>query len=118
MIGSLRKTYKGRNITVVFQPHLYTRTRDFASDFARSLDMADRILLLDIYPAREKPIEGVNSKMLLSLMTNNNAQLVDRESVFDEVVKQPLDILVTMGAGNIDLIVPDLEDKLRQFITK
>lgn len=118
MIGSLRKTYKGRHITVVFQPHLYTRTRDFASDFARSLDMADRILLLDIYPAREKPIEGVNSKMLLSLMTNKNAQLVDRESVFDEVVKQPLDILVTMGAGNIDLIVPDLEDKLRQFITK
>ncbi len=118
MIGSLRKTYPGRRLTVAFQPHLFTRTRDFATDFASALDMADRVLLLDIYPARELPIEGVNSAMLLGMMKNKNARLVDRESLFDAIVEQPLDVLVTMGAGNIDALVPDLENKLNRFISK
>lgn len=118
MIGSLRKTYPGRHLTVVFQPHLYTRTRDFAADFAAALDQADRVLLLDIYPAREQPIEGVSSSMLMGLMQNSNAQLVDSQSLFDTIVGQPLDLLVTMGAGNIDALVPDLEEKLRVFIAK
>lgn len=117
MIGSLRKTYSGRKITVVFQPHLFTRTRDFAADFAEALDMADRVILLDIYPAREEPIEGVNSEMLLKLMKNKNAAKADAGQVFDMVVSQPLDVLVTMGAGNIDLLVPDLEEKLMRFIS-
>jgi len=117
MIGSLRKTYSGRKITVVFQPHLFTRTRDFAADFAEALDMADRVILLDIYPAREEPIEGVNSEMLLKLMKNKNAAKADSGQVFDMVVSQPLDVLVTMGAGNIDLLVPDLEEKLMRFIS-
>lgn len=118
MIGSLRKTYQGRKLTVVFQPHLFSRTRDFAADFALALDLADRVLLLDIYPARELPIEGVSSAMLLGLMKNKNGRLVDADSLFEAVVEEPLDLLVTMGAGNIDALVPDLEEKLMNFISK
>ena len=118
MIGSMRQTYPGRRLTVVFQPHLFTRTRDFAADFAASLDLADRILLLDIYPAREQPIEGVTSDMLLQLMKNKNGRLVTKDSLFESIVEQPLDLLVTMGAGNIDALVPDLENKLNCFISK
>lgn len=118
MITSLRKTYAGRQVTVVFQPHLFTRTRDFAADFASALDLADRVLLLDIYPAREQPIEGVSSNMLLGLMKNKNAALVDANSLFETIVQQPLDVLVTMGAGNIDALVPVLEEKLLDFVAK
>ncbi len=117
MIESLRKTYEGRRLTVVFQPHLFTRTRDFAEDFAAALDLADRVLLLDIYPAREEPIEGVSSQMLLKLMKSTNAAVVTADEVYDAVIGQPLDVLVTMGAGNIDLLVSVLEDKLMNFIS-
>ena len=97
---------------------LVTRTRDFAADFASALDLADRVLLLDIYPAREQPIEGVSSNMLLGLMKNKNAALVDANSLFETIVQQPLDVLVTMGAGNIDALVPVLEEKLLDFVAK
>lgn len=70
-IGSLREMFPGRRLTVVFQPHLYTRTRDFCEEFASALSLADRVLLLPIYPAREEPIEGVRSEMLLPLLTGS-----------------------------------------------
>lgn len=118
MIQSLRKMYDKRTLTVVFQPHLFSRTRDFAADFAEALDLADRVLLLDIYPARELPIDGVSSEMLIQKMKNKNSMVVGSETLFDEVVKHPLDLLVTMGAGNIDAMVPILEEKLLSFTHK
>ena len=115
MLVSLRQMYKERKITVVFQPHLYTRTRDFADDFAEVLSMADRVILLDIYPARELPIEGVTSEMLLRKMQGTDAMLSSKEELFDNIVSRPLDVLVMMGAGNIDAMVGSIEQQLRTY---
>lgn len=113
MLTSLRSIYKNRRITVVFQPHLYTRTRDFANEFANALSIADRILLLDIYPARELPIEGVNSQMLANKMSNANVKLTTKDSLYDDIIAEPLDVLVMMGAGNIDAMVPAIEKRIK-----
>lgn len=113
MLVSLRQMYKERKITVVFQPHLYTRTRDFADEFAEVLSLADRILLLDIYPARELPIEGVTSEMLLSKICKANASLTSNKKLFEDIMKCPLDVLVMMGAGNIDAMVGQIEKEIR-----
>lgn len=115
MLVSLRQMYQNRKVTVVFQPHLYTRTRDFADDFADVLSLADRVLLLDIYPARELPIEGVTSSMLLDKIHGISAQLSSKERLFDDIVSQPLDVLVMMGAGNIDVMVGDIERQIREY---
>ena len=111
MLTSVRRLYPKRRITVVFQPHLYTRTRDFADGFAASLSLADRVLLLDIYPAREQPIEGVSSAMLAGRITVP-AEVVGRSEVADRVCLESLDVLVMMGAGNIDTLVPEVERRL------
>lgn len=106
-IKAVRLLFPDRNLTVIFQPHLYSRTKDFAIDFAQSLSMADRLILLDIYPAREKPILGVNSKMILKLCTNFNKQVCEKENLLSLINKIDIDILVTMGAGDIsDLTEP------------
>ena len=118
MLTSVREMYDKRKITVVFQPHLYTRTRDFAPEFAKALSLADRILLLDIYPARELPIEGVNSQMLANLMPNADVQLTTKQTLIADILQRPLDVLVMMGAGNIDAMVPEVEKELRQVIDK
>ena len=93
--------FPDRNLTVIFQPHLYSRTKDFAIDFARVLSMADRLILLDIYPAREKPISGVNSQMMLGLCTNIDKQVCEKENLLSLINKIDIDILLTMGAGDI-----------------
>ncbi len=118
MLTSVREMYGERKVTVVFQPHLYTRTRDFAPEFAKALSLAHRVLLLDIYPARELPIEGVNSQMLANLMKNVDVQMTTKETLVDDILKQPLDILVMMGAGNIDAMVPVVEEKLKEVLDK
>ncbi len=100
-IKTVRLLFPDRNLTVIFQPHLYSRTKDFAIDFAQSLSMADRLILLDIYPAREKPILGVNSKMILKLCTNFNKQVCEKENLLSLINKIDIDILLTMGAGDI-----------------
>lgn len=106
-IKAVRLLFPDRNLTVIFQPHLYSRTKDFAIDFAQSLSMADRLILLDIYPAREKPILGVNSKMILKLCTNFNKQVCEKENLLSLINKIDIDILLTMGAGDIsDLTEP------------
>tara|TARA_B100001093_G_scaffold305440_2_gene291472 strand:+ start:26998 stop:28392 length:1395 start_codon:yes stop_codon:yes gene_type:complete len=106
-IKTVRLLFPDRNLTVIFQPHLYSRTKDFAIDFAQSLSMADRLILLDIYPAREKPILGVNSKMILKLCTNFNKQVCEKENLLSLINKIDVDILLTMGAGDIsDLTEP------------
>lgn len=120
-IGSAKALYEGQKITGFFQPHLYTRTRDFATEFARSLDMLDQIYLLDIYPAREKPIEGVSSEMLLSLMQNPKAEIVRKQDVLQKLDNAEHGVVLFMGAGDIDLLlnpaVSFLENKRNQKTT-
>lgn len=109
-ISSVRKLYPERKITGIFQPHLYTRTRDFAQDFALSLSLLDSLILLDIYPAREKPIEGVTSQMLLDLTPIKEKLLLSKEEVLTYLKKHKPDILLTLGAGDIDNLVPKIEE--------
>jgi len=112
-IDSVRRLYSGRKITVVFQPHLFTRTRDFADGFARSLEKADNIVLLDIYPAREKPIVDVDSKMLLEKISHPNKKLCSKDELIDYLKKTKPDILLTLGAGDIDRLVKPIENAFK-----
>ena len=106
-IKTVKKMFVGRHLTVLFQPHLFSRTDDFKHEFAQSLSLADSLILLDIYPAREKPIQGVDSKMLLDLCVNNSKKLISKNLVIKNLENQKIDILLTLGAGDIaDLVVP------------
>ena len=102
---AIREIHPGKKITAVFQPHLYSRTRDHIDDFAEKLSNFDAVLLLDIYPARELPIDGVNSKWLLKKIKSNIKQHVKKANLFGEIRKINNPVLVTMGAGDISLEV-------------
>ncbi len=117
-ITSIRETYPGRKITGVFQPHLYSRTRDFADGFAESLSLLDRLILLDIYPARELPVAGVSSEIIFDKVTQTNKQLCRKEELMDLLAKEDTDVLVTFGAGDIDRFVPQIKTLLETQITK
>ena len=108
-INSVRNFYKGKKITGIFQPHLYSRTRDFVEEFAKSLELLDCIILLDIYPAREKPIEGVSSEILLKKIKNTEKFLLHKDDIPNFIKKRKLEILLTMGAGDIDQLVQPIE---------
>lgn len=101
MLNSARKMFPGRRITLVFQPHLFTRTNDFADGFSKALSLADKCILLPIYPARELPIEGVDSKMLMEKITCEKI-VVHKEDIETYLKSEPIDVLITAGAGNID----------------
>ena len=101
-VSSIRDIFPDRRLTAVFQPHLYTRTRDFAADFAAALDKADRLILLDIYPAREEPIPGITSDIIFDRVRNAGKILISKEELMDTLEKEDIDILATFGAGNID----------------
>lgn len=113
-ILSVKELYPTKKITGVFQPHLFSRTKDFAMEFAKSLDLLDELFLLDIYPARELPMEGVNSEMLLKLMKNKNKQLVSKEKLVAEIAKEKIEVLLIMGAGDIDRLVEPIKKNLLQ----
>jgi UDP-N-acetylmuramate--alanine ligase len=117
-IRSVREFYRGRKITGIFQPHLYSRTRDHAEGFAAALDKLDEIFLLPIYPAREKPIPGIKSEIILEKMKSVNKRLLAKESVIDQLKPEELDVLMTIGAGDIDTLVKGIEDKLRRVKRK
>ncbi|MDR1054836.1 MAG: UDP-N-acetylmuramate--L-alanine ligase [Prevotellaceae bacterium] len=104
-ITSIKQMFPGRKVTGIFQPHLYTRTRDFVADFAESLSLLDSLILLDIYPARELPIEGVTSRIIFDKVTIADKQLCTKEELLDVLKKPTIDILVTLGAGDIDRLV-------------
>jgi UDP-N-acetylmuramate--alanine ligase len=104
LIRSVRHRYPGRKITGVFQPHLYSRTRDFALEFARSLDQLDEVLLMDIYPAREKPIEGVGWETIFRKMKNSHKAFCTGDTLVEELKRRKLQVLLTIGAGDIDLM--------------
>jgi UDP-N-acetylmuramate--alanine ligase len=111
-ISAAREIFPGRKITGIFQPHLYTRTRDFADGFARSLEALDELVLLDIYPARELPVPGVSSRMILERVGGINKILCGREELAAVLSGQPTDVVLTMGAGNIDALVEPIRKVL------
>lgn len=105
LISSAKRLFPDRKCVVAFQPHLFTRTRDLAEGFAHSLDAADEVLLLDIYPARELPIEGVTSKMITDNMNNPVHTILSKEALLEYVKAAPLQLFITAGAGDIDKLV-------------
>lgn len=113
-ITSIRTLYPSRKITAVFQPHLYTRTRDFYREFAESLSLLDEVILLDIYPARELPIEGVSSQLIFDqLRTEMKKCICKKEDLIDLLKNHPTDVLITLGAGDIENYVPQIYDILK-----
>ena len=109
-ISSMRDIFPGRKLTAIFQPHLYTRTRDFADDFAAVLSKVDKLILLDIYPAREEPIPGVTSEIIFDKVTAPEKVMLHKEELMGYLEKEPVDVLITFGAGNIaDFIAPITE---------
>lgn len=112
-IRSVKKLYPGKKLTTIFQPHLFTRTRDFADGFAEALDMSDELIILDIYPARELPIEGVNSDMILGRMKLENRRRISKQEVLNVIKKEKPELLLTVGAGDIDTLVQPLKQVLQ-----
>ena len=113
-ISSIRNIFPGRKITAMFQPHLYTRTRDFAEEFAQSLSMVDELVLLDIYPARELPIEGVTSEIIFKDVTLENKVLIRKEEALEYLKGRDIDIMVTFGAGDIDRLIVPVKEMLEE----
>lgn len=106
---SIRELYKDRKITAIFQPHLYTRTRDFYKDFAEALSQLDEVILCDIYPAREQPIPGVTSKLIYdNLKPNVKKSMIHKEDVLELVRNRDFDVLIVLGAGDLDNYVPQI----------
>jgi UDP-N-acetylmuramate--alanine ligase len=112
---SMRELYRNRRITAIFQPHLYTRTRDFYRDFADSLSLLDQVVLTEIYPAREQPIEGVTSKLIYdNLKPGVDKMIIRKDDVLDFVRNNDFDVLIVLGAGDLDAQVPEMESILKQ----
>jgi len=115
-LASIKNVFAGRKVTAIFQPHLYTRTRDFAGDFAKSLSIADELILLDIYPARELPIEGITSKIIFDNVTCSEKTLCKKQELLDILSEKEFDVLLTLGAGDIDLFVEPITKMLNKKI--
>lgn len=113
VINSARELYPDKRITVVFQPHLYSRTRDFATGFSESLSLADEVCMLDIYPAREQPIPGVDSDLILQSVTCDTKRLVTREEILSLISANRPQVLMTLGAGDIDQLIQPICNLLK-----
>jgi UDP-N-acetylmuramate--alanine ligase len=111
-ISSVRELYPDKKITGIFQPHLFSRTRDFVDGFAKSLSMLNELMLLDIYPARELPMEGVTSKIIFDKVTIENKILCSKENSLEELKKKNIEVLLTLGAGDIDQLVVPIKNYL------
>ena len=112
---SIRQLYQDRHITVIFQPHLYTRTRDFYPQFAEALSQLDEVILTDIYPAREEPIEGVTSKLIYDRLASGvQKQLITKDEVIPLVKSRSFDVLIVLGAGDLDAQVPQMTNILKR----
>lgn len=110
---AVRQLHPDKKLTVIFQPHLFTRTRDFADDFAKVLSTADEVILLEIYPARELPIEGINSQLLLDKMTITNKEICGKDLILEHIKNKKPELLLTVGAGDIDTLVEPLKNALK-----
>ena len=110
---SIKELYKNRKVTALFQPHLYTRTRDFYKDFASSLSLLDEVILVDIYPAREQPIPGVTSELIYNnLRPGIKKQMCHRDEIIDIIKNNEFDVLISLGAGDIENLVPEITEIL------
>ena len=114
-INSAKEMYPTKKITGVFQPHLFSRTRDFLDEFAKSLDLLDDCILLEIYPARELPIEGITSSLLLSKMHLTKKMVCQKNNLLEEIDKRNPEVLLTMGAGDIDLLIEPIKTELLKY---
>ena len=113
-IKTVQSLFPEKKITGIFQPHLYSRTKDFAAEFAHALDKLDEIILLDIYPAREEPIEGVSSEIIIKKMKNDSTCILSKKEVFQQLKKKKPEVLLTMGAGDIGLMADKIELLLKK----
>lgn len=113
---AVRELYPTKKVLALFQPHLFSRTKDFADDFAKSLSQFDELLLMDIYPARELPMEGVTSEWLLNKVDNRNKKLVSKENVIESILESDAQIIVTIGAGDIGELVGSIKKALNENI--
>jgi UDP-N-acetylmuramate--alanine ligase len=113
-ITCIKEYFEGRRITGIFQPHLFSRTQDHSEGFAKILDELDEVILLPIYPAREKPIEGVTSELIFNKMKSKNKRLLAKSDIPGQLNSDNIDVLLTIGAGDIDTLVIPIEDKLRR----
>src|SRR5690606_20563427 len=114
VIHSVREMFPGKKVLGVFQPHLFTRTRDFAEGFAESLNQFDELILLDIYPAREEPLEGIHSDWLLAQINLDKKEVSTLQDAMDTIKAKDFDVLVTVGAGNIDTLVKPIKEWLHE----
>lgn len=113
---AVRELYPNQKVLAIFQPHLFSRTKDFADDFAKSLSAFDEVLLLEIYPARELPMEGVTSQWLMDKMTNNDKKLVAKEDLIPSILASDATIIVTIGAGDLGELVPSIKKALNETV--
>ena len=113
---AVRELYPNQKVLAIFQPHLFSRTKDFADDFAKSLSQFDEVVLLDIYPARELPMEGITSQWLMNKMTNEDKKLVSKEALITTIVASDSRIIVTIGAGDLGEMVPSIKKALYETI--
>ena len=111
-IYSVRNLFPDKKICGIFQPHLYSRTRDFADEFASSLELLDEVVLLDIYPARELPIPGITSQFLLDKINKTEKHLVEKSEIIKFLQNRDIEVLLTLGAGDIDQLVEPIEKML------
>ena len=114
-LTAVKEAYQGKRLTLVFQPHLYSRTRDFMDEFAEVLALADQLILLDIYPARELPIEGITSQALLDKVNLSNKSICQKDELINLIDSEKPELLVTMGAGDIDRFVEPLENMIKTW---
>ncbi|UCS93730.1 UDP-N-acetylmuramate--L-alanine ligase [Echinicola marina] len=114
-LGSVKAMYPEKKLTAIFQPHLFTRTRDFADGFSEALSIADEVILLDIYPARELPIEGVNAAMLMDKINSAEKSLQSKEGLMDFLDQKRPEVLVTLGAGDIDRLVDPINNMIASW---
>ena len=111
-ITSIKEIFPGRKVTGIFQPHLYTRTRDFAEQFSLALDRLDKVVLLDIYPAREEPLPGVSSELIFNGIHHAEKVMLKKDELLDYLRNEPVDVLCTFGAGDIDRLVEPIKEIL------
>ncbi len=117
-VSSIRDIFPGRKLTAIFQPHLYTRTRDFADEFAQALSKVDKLIMLDIYPAREEPIPGVTSEIIYDKVTAPQKAIMVKEDLMHYLENEPIDVLITFGAGNIDRFIKPISEMLWERLGK
>jgi UDP-N-acetylmuramate--alanine ligase len=113
---AVSELYPGQKVLAIFQPHLFSRTKDFADDFAKSLSQFDEVVLLDIYPARELPMEGITSQWLMNKMTNEDKKLVSKDDLIPTILASDSRIIVTIGAGDLGEMVPSIKKALYETI--